>query len=80
LLEDSRIFRVQTIGMALRLAYVLAPGESVILNKRAKLSIQSKVLVLTLAEGEPMFSAGSYPRRLQRLAAHLGLDHRIDWK
>ena len=80
LLEESRVFRVQTIGMALRLAYVLAPGGSAILNKRAKLSIQSKVLVLTLAEGEPMFSAGSYPRRLQRLAAHLGLDHRIDWK
>ncbi len=79
LLEESRIFRVQTIGLALRLAYVLSPGASGIL-KRAKLSLQGKILVLTLGEGEPMFSAGSYPRRLQRLADHLGLEHRIDWK
>jgi len=80
LLEESRIFRVQTIGLALRLAYVLAPGSTGVLIKRAKLNIQGKALVLTLSEGEPLFSAGSYPRRLQRLADHLGLDHRIDWK
>lgn len=79
LLEESRIFRVRTIGLALRLAYVLAPGVGGVL-KRAKLSIQAKTLVLTLNEKEPLFSSGSYPRRLQRLAEHIGLDHRIDWK
>jgi len=80
LLEETRIFRVQTIGLALRLAFVLAPGSTGILTKRAKLSVQGKALVLTLQQGEPMFSAGSYPKRLQRLADHLGLEHRIDWK
>jgi len=80
LLEESRVFRVQTIGLALRLAYVLSPGAPGILLKRTKLAVQGKTLVLSLTEGEPLFSAGSYPRRLARLANHLGLDHRIDWR
>ncbi|MDX2141922.1 MAG: Ppx/GppA family phosphatase [Rhodospirillaceae bacterium] len=79
LLEEARIHRVKTIGLALRLAYVLAPGATGIL-KRAKLTLQGKTLVLTLNESEALFSTGSYPRRLQRLAAHVGYDHRIDWK
>jgi exopolyphosphatase / guanosine-5'-triphosphate,3'-diphosphate pyrophosphatase len=80
LLEQSRIYRVQTIGLALRLAYVLSPGSIGVLLKRAKLSVQGKTLVLTLSEGEPLFASGSFPKRLERLAQHLGFDHRIDWK
>lgn len=79
LLEESRIFRVRTIGLALRLAYVLSPGALGVL-KRTKLSVQGKALVLSMNEEEPLFQAGSFPRRLQRLADHLGLDSRIDWK
>ncbi|MDX2221376.1 MAG: Ppx/GppA family phosphatase [Rhodospirillaceae bacterium] len=79
LLPENRIARVQAIGQALRLSYVLAPGAVGVL-KRTRLSVLGKTLVLTLKEGEPLFAAGSYPRRLQRLAAHLGLDHRIDSK
>jgi exopolyphosphatase/guanosine-5'-triphosphate,3'-diphosphate pyrophosphatase len=79
LLDDSRIERIRTIGLALRLSYVLAPGVTGIL-KRTKLSIESKTLVLTLNEREALFRSGSFPRRLQRLAAHVGLDHRVEWK
>ncbi len=79
LLEDSRIFRVRAIGLALRLAYALSPGATGIL-KRAKLSVQNKTLVLTLNSNEPLFSSGAFPKRLERLAQHLGFAHRIDWK
>ncbi|MBL8644576.1 MAG: exopolyphosphatase, partial [Rhodospirillaceae bacterium] len=79
LLEDARIHRVRAIGLALRLAYVLAPGAGGIL-KRAKLSVQNKTLVLTLSADEPLFSSGAFPRRLERLAAHLGFTSRVDWK
>lgn len=78
-LEESRIFRIKAIGLALRLAYALSPASTGIL-KRAKLSVQGRTLVLSLSEQEPMFKSGGFPRRLERLAAHLRLDHRIDWK
>ena len=79
LLEDSRIARIRTIGLALRLSYVLAPGVTGVL-KRTELEVDGKALVLTINEREALFRAGSFPRRLQRLASHLGLDHRVDWK
>jgi len=79
LLEETRLDRIRAIGLALRLSYVLAPGVTGIL-KRTKLSLEGKTLVLTLNEDEALFRAGSFPRRLQRLANHMGYDHRIDWK
>lgn len=78
LLEESRLDRIRAIGLALRLSYVLGPGVEGVL-KKTKLTIEGKTLVLTLNEGEALFRSGSYPRRLQRLANHIGLDHRIDW-
>jgi exopolyphosphatase/guanosine-5'-triphosphate,3'-diphosphate pyrophosphatase len=79
LLAETRIDRIRTIGLALRLSYVLAPGVTGVL-KRTKLAIENKTLVLTMSEREPLFRSGSYPRRLQRLATHLGLAHHIEWK
>jgi exopolyphosphatase/guanosine-5'-triphosphate,3'-diphosphate pyrophosphatase len=79
LLEDARVARVRAIGLALRLAYALAPGATGIL-KKAKLSVQNKTLILTLNGGEPLFSSGAFVKRLERLANHLGYACRIDRK
>ena len=77
LLDDSRIQRIQTLGLALRLAYALSAGAPGVLE-RTSLAIEGTKLVLTVPEGDPLFLSGPYPRRLRRLAEHLGLADRID--
>ena len=76
LLEESRIQRVQTIGLALRLAYALSAGAPGVLTKTS-LKISGGTLVLTVPDSDPLFRSGPYLRRVKRIADHLGLEGRI---
>ena len=76
LLADSRIQRIQTIGLAMRLAYALSAGAPGWVS-RTSLKIDGEKLILRVPAGEPMFKAGSYARRLDRLAGHLGLKAQV---
>jgi exopolyphosphatase/guanosine-5'-triphosphate,3'-diphosphate pyrophosphatase len=77
LLDDARIQRVRLVGLALRLAYALSAGAPGLLSKTS-LKVEGKQLVLTVKEGDPLFASGAYPRRLKRLAEHLGLSDRVE--
>ena len=77
LLEESRIQRVKTIGLALRLAYALSAGAAGVV-KKTSLKISAGGLVLTVPATDPVFKGGSYLRRVTRIADHLGLEGRID--
>ncbi len=77
MLDDSRIHRVRTIGLGLRLAYSLSGGMPGILPK-TKLDVGETTIVLTLPADDPSFGSGSYPKRLSRLANHLGLNDNIE--
>ena len=78
LLDNSRIHRVRTAGLALRLSYALSAGAPGVL-KRTSLRIEAGKLVLTLPEDSPMLTAAPYARRLKRLSDHLGLGERVDF-
>ncbi|MEQ9448864.1 MAG: exopolyphosphatase, partial [Rhodospirillaceae bacterium] len=78
LLDESRIQRVKTVGLALRLAYALSGGGLGVLGKTSLL-IKPGKLVLSLPKDEPLFKSGPYPRRLKRLANHLGLEECVTW-
>ena len=77
LLPESRIHRVQTIGLALRLAYALSAGAPGVL-KKTSLKIASGCLVLTVPESDPLFKSGSYSRRVKRIADHLGVEAKVE--
>lgn len=77
MLTDSRIHRVRAIGLGLRLAYSLTGGTSGVLDK-AKLDVGSSTVVLSLPADEPVFGAGSYSKRLNRLANHVGKSAKIE--
>ncbi len=77
LLQESRIHRVQAIGLALRLAYALSAGAPGVV-KKTSLKITGGTLVLTVPESDPLFKSGPYLRRVKRIADHLGLEGRID--
>ncbi len=77
LLPDSRIHRVQTIGLTLRLAYALSAGAPGVL-KKTSLKIAGGNLVLTVPDSDPLFRAGPYLRRVKRIADHLGLEGRVE--
>lgn len=72
LLAESRIERIQTVGLAMRLAYALSAGAPGWVSKTS-LKIDGEKLVLRVPGSEPLFRTGSYDRRLKRLADHLGL-------
>ncbi|MGE4062972.1 MAG: exopolyphosphatase [Rhodospirillaceae bacterium] len=76
LLADSRIHRIQTVGLAMRLAYALSAGAPGWVS-RTSLKIDGAKLVLRVPAGEPMYASGSYERRLKRLADHLELAPQI---
>jgi len=72
LLAESRIQRLRTFGLSMRLAYALSAGAAGWVRKTS-LKITGDKLVLRVPQGEPMFRTGSYERRLKRLADHMGL-------
>ncbi len=76
LLAESRIQRIQTIGLAMRLAYALSAGAPGWVGKTS-LKIEGDKLVLRVPRGEPLFKSGSYDRRLKRLADHMGFGAQI---
>ena len=77
LLPESRVHRVQTIGLALRLAYALSAGAPGVV-KKTSLKIVAGALVLAVPDGDALFKSGPYLRRVKRIADHLGLEGRID--
>jgi len=72
LLADTRIHKIQTVGLAMRLAYTLSAGAPAWVS-RTSLKIDGDKLVLRVPGRNPMFHGGSFDRRLKRLADHLGL-------
>jgi exopolyphosphatase / guanosine-5'-triphosphate,3'-diphosphate pyrophosphatase len=72
LLADTRIHRIRTVGLAMRLAYALSAGAPGWVAKTS-LRIDGAKLVLRVPAHEAMYKAGSYERRLKRLADHLEL-------
>jgi exopolyphosphatase/guanosine-5'-triphosphate,3'-diphosphate pyrophosphatase len=76
LLEEGRRQRVRTIGLAMRLSYALSAGAPKLLQKTL-LEIAGGKLVLTVPD-DPMFKAGTFERRLERLADHLGLTPKVE--
>jgi len=77
MLDDDRIHRVRTIGLGLRLAYALTGGTSGLLDK-TKLEVSETTAILTLPKDEPVFGAGSYAKRLNRLANHIGRSAKVE--
>ena len=77
LLDTSRIQRVRTAGLALRLSYSLSAGAPGVLRRTA-VRIEGGKLVLTMPQDDPMLTAAPYARRLKRLAEHMGLGERVD--
>lgn len=77
MLDDSRIDRVRTLGLGLRLAYALTGGMPGLLEKTS-LDMGDSTIVLSIPKAEPAFASGSYPKRLTRLANHLGKAHKIE--
>jgi exopolyphosphatase/guanosine-5'-triphosphate,3'-diphosphate pyrophosphatase len=77
LLQESRIHRVQTIGLALRLAYALSAGAAGVV-KKTSLKISGGGLILSVPATDPIFKGGTYLRRIKRIADHLGLEGRIE--
>ena len=76
MVDDDCLHRVRTIGLGLRLAYVLSGGAPGILEK-SKLEVAGATLMLSVPSSEPVFDGGSYPKRLSRLAAHIGKKAKI---
>ena len=77
MLDDEQNDRVRTIGLGMRLAYSLTGGTHGLLDK-TKLDKEGSTIVLTVPKEEPVFMSGSYPKRLARLANHLGFNHKIE--
>ena len=77
MLNEESNHRVQTIGLGLRLAYALTGGTVGILNK-AGLTMTDSSVILTVPENQPVFSSGSHPKRLTRLANHLSRKAEIE--
>lgn len=76
LLAESRIQRIQTVGLAMRLAYALSAGAPGWVSKTS-LKIDGDKLVLRVPRSEAMFKGGSFERRLKRLADHLKLTAQV---
>ncbi len=72
-IDDRRLMRVQTIGLALRLSYALSAGAVDVLE-RTTIEIDRGKLILTVPDSDPLFRLGSFLRRLERLAQHLNLE------
>jgi exopolyphosphatase/guanosine-5'-triphosphate,3'-diphosphate pyrophosphatase len=73
LLDVPTIRRAEALGAALRLAYTLCGGTPALLAG-TRLAREGGRLVLTLTEGSGVFSGESVLRRVEALAASLGLE------
>jgi exopolyphosphatase/guanosine-5'-triphosphate,3'-diphosphate pyrophosphatase len=73
LLDLHAARRAETLGTALRLAYILSAGTPQLLAG-TKLTIAAPKLILTLTEANGVFAGEAVLRRLDRLAQMLGLE------
>jgi exopolyphosphatase/guanosine-5'-triphosphate,3'-diphosphate pyrophosphatase len=76
LLDVPTIRRAEALGAALRLAYTLCGGTPVLLAKTG-LRREGSRLVLLLTEGNGVFAGESVLRRVEALAASLGLEAEV---
>ena len=72
LMDPALLAQADALGFALRLAAHLSAGTPALLA-RARLARDDGRLVLTLARGQGLLGGDSTARRLDRLAASLGL-------
>ncbi len=77
LLDVSAVRRAEILGAALRLAYTLSGGTPELLAGTA-LERQGGRLVLRLVEGSGVFAGESVMRRVEALAAVLGLEASVE--
>lgn len=77
LLSDSRIKRVRTIGAALRLAHSISGGAPGLL-RQTRLERGRSVLMLGLPANDPTFLPGAFDKRLEKLAAEIGLTPKVE--
>lgn len=77
LLDVATLRRAEILGAAFRLAYTLSGGTPVLLASTS-LERRSSRLVLRLTEGSGVFAGESVVRRLETLAAALGLDSSVE--
>lgn len=72
LLDSTALRRAEVLGAALRLAYTLSGGTPTLLAGTTLVAAEDK-LTLRLVEGGGVFAGDSVQRRLESLAATLGL-------
>jgi exopolyphosphatase/guanosine-5'-triphosphate,3'-diphosphate pyrophosphatase len=77
LLDPAALARAEVLGHAMRLAYVLSAGTPALLGETA-LSRSASRLLLRLSEGGGAFLGEGVSRRLERLAAAMGLEPVIE--
>jgi exopolyphosphatase/guanosine-5'-triphosphate,3'-diphosphate pyrophosphatase len=77
LLDVATIRRAETLGAALSLAYTLCGGTPALLGGTA-LERRGGRLVLRLSEGTGVFAGESVVRRVEGLAASLGLEPEVE--
>jgi exopolyphosphatase/guanosine-5'-triphosphate,3'-diphosphate pyrophosphatase len=77
LLDVSAVRRAEVLGAALRLAYTLSGGTPELLAGTA-LEREGGRLVLRLVEGSGVFAGESVLRRVEALAAVLGLESAVE--
>jgi exopolyphosphatase/guanosine-5'-triphosphate,3'-diphosphate pyrophosphatase len=77
LLDAAAVMRAGVLGHAMRLAYVLSAGTPALLAETS-LSRSASRLLLRLSEGGGAFLGEGVTRRLERLAAAMGLEPVIE--
>jgi exopolyphosphatase/guanosine-5'-triphosphate,3'-diphosphate pyrophosphatase len=77
LLDEERLKRVKAIGHALRLGHTISGGAAGILSRTA-LTAQDGALTLYSPMDDPIFLTEVFDKRLEKLAAQLGLDPRFE--
>lgn len=77
LLDVGAVRRAEVLGAALRLAYTLSGGTPELLEG-TRLKRQGGRLVLRLTEGSGVFAGESVMRRVEALAATLGLEAAVE--
>ncbi len=73
LLDPASLLRAEVLGTALRLAYTLSAGTTALLGG-ANLRVMPDRIALRLAEGSGVFAGDGIQRRLERLAAAMGVE------
>ena len=79
LMTEERKRRVETMGLALRLAHAVSGGAPGLLP-RTRLEIEADRLVLILPEGDPIFLAAAFEKLLIKLAANVNLSPEMRWE